>query len=81
MSDAQLELVAKGRTLTVAERLAVIRELASSLEGEDSFWLSDEWAATLDRRASELDADRSLAVPWEDVDRRLDARIRRHVEG
>ena len=81
MSQEQLELVAKGKTLPVPERLEVIRELAASLDADDSFWLSDDWAETLRRRGSELDAASSQAVSWEEVDRRLDERIRRHVEG
>jgi len=81
MSNLQLDLLTQGKSLPVPERLEVIRELAASLEAESSFWLSDEWAETLDRRAAELDADPSRAAPWADVERRLAERIRRHVAG
>jgi putative addiction module component (TIGR02574 family) len=81
MTQAQLDWLSQAKDLPVPERLEVIRALAATFEAEDSFWLSDEWAATLDRRAAELDADPSRAVPWADVERRLAERIRRHVAG
>jgi len=81
MSDALLEVVAKGKSLPMPDRIAAIRELAASLDVDESFWLSDDWDSILDRRASELDHDPSRAVPWTDVDRRLEERVRRHVDG
>jgi putative addiction module component (TIGR02574 family) len=82
MPSPQVELLSSVKSLPVPERLAMIRELAASLETEDSFWLSDEWAVTLDRRSAELDAaDPSRRVPWADVEHRLAERIRRHVDG
>ncbi len=77
----QAELLAQGKTLPFPERLEVIRELAASLDVEESFWLSNEWADTLTRRAAELEADPSKAVPWEEVERRLAERVRRHLDG
>jgi putative addiction module component (TIGR02574 family) len=81
MTATQRELLAQGKSLPVPERLEVIRELAASLEADASFWLSDNWGETLDRRAAELDADSSRGVPWSDVERRLAERIRSHVAG
>lgn len=81
MTNFQSELLVQGKSLPIHERLEVIRELAASLDTDDSFWLSDEWAETLTRRAAEMDADPSKVVPWADVERRLAERIRRHVDG
>jgi putative addiction module component (TIGR02574 family) len=81
MSDALLEVVAKGKSLPIPDRISAIRELAASLDSDQSFWLSDEWNSILDQRAAELDKDPSRAVSWAEVDRRLEARIRRHVDG
>lgn len=41
MSVSPRDLLSQGKSLPVAERLEVIRELAASLEAEESFWLSD----------------------------------------
>lgn len=81
MTNSQSEILVRGKSLPIHERLEVIRELAASLDKDESFWLSDEWAATLARRAAEMDADPSKAVPLADVEQRLAERIRRHVDG
>lgn len=80
MSKLSHDLLTQGKALPVPERLEVIRELAASLEADESFWLSEEWAQTLDQRAADLDADPSGVVPWADVERRIAERIRRYVE-
>jgi hypothetical protein len=51
------------------------------LDAEESFWLGDEWAETLDRRETSLDDGSAKCVSWEDVERRLAERIQRHVDG
>lgn len=79
MSVSPRELLTQGKMLSAPERIEVIRELAASLEAEESFWLSDEWAETLNRRESSLDDGSARSVPWEDVERRMAERIQRHV--
>lgn len=81
MPDSPSHILAQGKSLPVHERLEVIRALAESLDADESFWLNQEWAETLDRRAAEMDADSSKSVPWADVERRLAARIQQHVDG
>ncbi|MBX3451826.1 MAG: addiction module protein [Planctomycetaceae bacterium] len=81
MSVSPRDLLTQGKTLSVPERLDVIRELAASLDAEESFWLGDEWAETLDRRETSLDDGSAKCVSWEDVERRLAERIQRHVDG
>lgn len=80
MSVSPRELLTQGKMLSVPERIEVIRELAASLEAEESFWLSDEWAETLNRRECSLDDGSAKSVPWEDVERRMAERIQRHVD-
>lgn len=81
MSVSPRDLLTQGKALPVSERLEVIRELAASLDAEDSFWLGDEWAEVLDRREASLDDGSAKCVPWEDVERSLAERIQRHVDG
>lgn len=40
MSTSQADVLSQGRLLPHDERLEVIRELAASLEEDQSFWLS-----------------------------------------
>ena len=81
MTVSPRDLFTQGKTLSAPERLEVIRELAASLDAEESFWLSDEWAETLDRREAGLNDGLAKSMPWEDVERRLAERIQRHVDG
>lgn len=67
-------------TLPFKERLEVIRQLAATLNQEQSFWLEDEWADVLEQREAELHAGRVQGVPWAAVEEGLLKRIQRHID-
>jgi putative addiction module component (TIGR02574 family) len=61
--------------LSTEERLALLDEIWSSLE-PDEVPFTDAQRAELDRRIDELEADRELGIPWEEVLRRIRERRR-----
>ncbi|HEX4295772.1 MAG TPA: addiction module protein [Rhizomicrobium sp.] len=67
------EILDELRKLDPEERAELIEELWESVE-EDDFFLTDEQAAEIERRAAELEADPSIGIPWEEI--RADLRKR-----
>jgi putative addiction module component (TIGR02574 family) len=65
------QIVTTVRGLPPAERLELLRDLAGTLDDEECFWLDPAWQPELERRSQELDADPSIAVPWETVRQEL----------
>jgi len=61
------------RHLSPQERLDLIGDLWDSLDADD-VPVPTELKAELDRRNAAFDADRSRAVPWEDVRAKLRSR-------
>lgn len=61
--------------LTPKERLDLIGELWDSLSAAD-VRLTPAQEAELERRLATFDADRSEAIPWEDIEAELDRRSR-----
>jgi putative addiction module component (TIGR02574 family) len=64
--------------LSVPERLQLLQELSDSL-GADApeSPLSDAQKQELDRRLAALDADPSAVRPWDEVEARILARLKR----
>ena len=60
------EILDELRKLDPEERAHLIEELWESVE-EDDFFLTDEQAAEIERRAAELEADPSIGIPWEEI--------------
>ena len=67
------EILDEIRKLAPEERAQLMEELWDSVE-EDDFFLTDEQAAEIERRAAELEADPSIGIPWEEI--RADLRKR-----
>lgn len=63
------------RALTPEERLTLLEEIWDSLEPED-VPLTDAQRAELDRRLDDLERDRDLGIPWEEVLRQIRERAR-----
>jgi putative addiction module component (TIGR02574 family) len=62
------------RKLTVAERVALIDRIRETLIDDDALPLPDALLDEMERRAAELDADPSKAIPHEEMMKRLRAR-------
>ncbi|HVS11497.1 MAG TPA: addiction module protein, partial [Planctomycetota bacterium] len=63
------------KNLTTEERLALLGDIWDSLEPEDVPF-TDAQRAELDRRLDDLESDRDLGIPWEDVLRKIRDRSR-----
>jgi putative addiction module component (TIGR02574 family) len=63
------------KNLTAEERLALLGDIWDSLEPED-VPVTDAQRAELDRRLDDLEGDRDLGIPWEEVFRKLRERSR-----
>ncbi|MEW6746819.1 MAG: addiction module protein [Planctomycetota bacterium] len=63
------------KSLTPEERLAVLEEIWDSLEPED-VPVTDAQRRELDRRLDDLEGDRDLGIPWNEVLRQIRERPR-----
>jgi len=63
------------RNLTAEERLALLGDIWDSLQPED-VPVTDAQRAELDRRLDDLERDRDLGIPWEEVLRQIRDRSR-----
>ena len=61
--------------LTIEERLALLREIWDSLSPED-VPMTGAQRAELDRRLDDLESDRDLGIPWDEVLRQIRDRPR-----
>jgi putative addiction module component (TIGR02574 family) len=64
--------------LSVAERLRLIDDLASSVPDDQPPALSAEWLAEIERRSGDLDSGAVTPQPWSEVRERL---FRKHGLG
>lgn len=67
------------RRLTVAERLQLVEDIWDSIAEDadaDSFPVTDDVKALLDKRLADHEASPDAAVPWPEVRRRLLDRLR-----
>jgi putative addiction module component (TIGR02574 family) len=74
------EIEAAALKLSERERLLLARKLLETvpIEGEESdSEISDAWIAEAERRADELESGAVVAIPAEDVFRRLRAKLQR----
>lgn len=58
------------KSLTPQERLALLEEIWDSLESED-VPVTDAQRREIDRRLDDLERDRDLGIPWEQVLRQI----------
>ena len=71
MSHSNIDI----KSLTPQERLALLEEIWDSLEPED-VPVTDAQCRELDRRLDELELDRDLGIPWDQVLRQIQERPR-----
>ena len=71
MSHSNIDI----KTLTPQERLALLEEIWDSLEPED-VPVTDAQRGELDRRLDDLERDRDLGIPWDQVLRQIRERPR-----
>lgn len=75
MSRTFTELWREAAELTEEERASLAGLLIESLEGEPDLDVEAAWVAEIQRRVADVDAGTAKTVPWEEVRRRLVARL------
>lgn len=73
MSQANQKLRADARALPYADRVELIDDLIVSLH-EDSRAIDPEWAAEIEQRAREANADPAKGMSWADVRATIEAK-------
>jgi putative addiction module component (TIGR02574 family) len=75
MTQRALELLQEALTLPEEERTALVRSLIESLEEVADQGTERAWDEEIARRIAELDSGRAKTVSWEEVRRRISARL------
>jgi putative addiction module component (TIGR02574 family) len=76
VTDRARKLLEDAKALSVEERADLAAELLASLPPRASEALHPEWVGEIERRARRAQADPDGGEPWDEVERRLLARIR-----
>jgi putative addiction module component (TIGR02574 family) len=71
MSDRFQSVLNAALALPEAERVILIDDLVESLPPDTGPLSDEEMLAELERRHAEFEKDSSLAIPWEEVKRKL----------
>jgi putative addiction module component (TIGR02574 family) len=80
MSPRAQELLREAMALPVKERADLAAELLASLDdaaAEDPAEVEAAWAAEIERRARRVMAGETAGIPWDDVRRRAESKLRR----
>ena len=75
MSKTFTEIFREAADLPEHDRATLAGLLIESLEGEPDPDVDAAWAAEIERRVAEVEAGTVKTVPWEEVRRRLLARL------
>ena len=75
MTQEANELLKKALTLSAEERAALAGSLLESLDTTVDESSEKAWAAEIARRIEDLDSGKAKTVPWEEVRRRIAARL------
>lgn len=69
------ELLQKALALSTEERMALVRVLIESFDGVTEEDVERSWEEEISRRISDLDSGKARTVPWEEVQKRIAARL------
>ena len=75
MTQQTRELLQRALALPEEERLALVRVLIESLDEAAEADVERAWEEEVTRRISELDSGKARTVSWQDVQRRVAARL------
>lgn len=75
MTKEALELLQKALTLSEEERAKLAGSLIESLDAEDEKAASEAWDREISRRVADLDSGKAQTIPWEEVQRRISAKL------
>lgn len=77
MSKTRESVLADALRLDAAARAEIAAELLASLDGPADADAEQAWAAEIERRVAQLDAGTAKLEPWDDVRRRIEAKLLR----
>ena len=75
MTQQALELLQKALTLSEEERTALVRSLIESLDEVADQGAERAWDEEISQRIADLDSGKATTVSWEEVRRRISARL------
>jgi putative addiction module component (TIGR02574 family) len=75
MTREATDLLNKALSLSVTERAELAASLIDSLDGSEDETVVAAWNQEIVRRIEELNSDPARAVSWEEVRRRISARL------
>lgn len=70
------KLLKQALTLPAEDRAALAGSLIDSLDSEVDESADEAWSNEISRRIEDLDSGRAKTVPWEEVRRRISAKLR-----
>ncbi|HEY2116745.1 MAG TPA: addiction module protein [Candidatus Angelobacter sp.] len=76
MTQEADDLLKKALTLPANERATLAGSLIDSLEEVDETSAQDAWHDEIVRRIDELDSGKAKIVPWDEVQRRVAAKLK-----
>jgi putative addiction module component (TIGR02574 family) len=77
VSKDAAEVLKDALSLPVEARAALVDSLLESLDTEVDEDVEEAWRVEIEKRIAEIDSGAVELIPWEEVERRLLARIRR----
>jgi putative addiction module component (TIGR02574 family) len=77
MTVDTFQLLKRALKLSPEERTSLACSLIDSLENDFDPSAESDWMVEIDRRIRDLDAGDAKTVPWEEVQRRITARLAR----
>ena len=81
MSPSTEQLFSSALSLPEADRLELAEALLAATEPPPPEPSGDAWSAELQRRSDEIDAGKAILSPWEEVKRRVRARLEGRING
>jgi len=76
MNEEADELLKKALTLSPEDRATLAGSLLESLEEAEEEGVEEAWNEEIARRVEELDSGKVKTIPWEEVRRKVTAKLR-----
>jgi len=76
MTEEADELLKKALTLSPEDRATLAGSLLESLEEAEEEGVEEAWNEEIARRVEELDSGKVKTIPWEEVRRKVTAKLR-----
>ena len=78
MSAGYQDVLNAAMGLTESDQVHLVESLIAKLGPDDAAPLDDAWLAEIDRRSREYDAGDAELIPWSEVKRQTQERLKAH---